>query len=203
MYRKLFVSFLLVALINLTTGCYSSEWVTVTDSNQVWEDDEFVGIKTEEFQEYHVSKGYYVENDTLYWIQRMQELPFEGQFSLSEIESIQFKDFRSSIHNSYTVSEYQKIESSSGKPEKIYLTKTDHAKYYFMKSNYHIENDTLYGSGSLILDSDSERQVDKKIALSDIESVQVEYIDGLATVGLVLGIAAVSFVGLASLVTFK
>jgi hypothetical protein len=48
-----------------------------------------------------------------------------------------------------TVPEYKQVEEKD-KPDEIYLTKLNSARYHFMKNDYFIENDTLYGKGYLI-----------------------------------------------------
>ena len=89
-----------------------------------------------------------------------------------------------------TVSQYQKIEAESGKPDEIYLTKLDSTRYHFMKNDYYIENGALYGKGELLL-SDGEELLDIKIALSDIESIEFWSFNWPKTGLLVLGIVAI------------
>ena len=183
MYKKIFISFLLLAFLNFIAGCYSFQPVTVNEYKQLEEEDgkqNEIYVKTKDHQEYHFSYwNYYIENDTLYGKISVTELPFEGKFAFGEIKSIQIgSDF-------YAVSQYQKIEADSGKPYVIYLTKNDFTIYQFMKNDYYIENDTLFGKGKLILHE--EKLIDKNIALSDIESIQYEYLNVLTTSALVLG----------------
>jgi hypothetical protein len=92
-----------------------------------------------------------------------------------------------------TVSQYQKIEAESGKPDEIYLTKNDSTKYHFTKNDYHIENDTLYGKGKLLLGDVEKLQV-RKIALSNIAFIEVDSINWLTTILLGLGIGVVAFI---------
>ncbi len=196
MYRKIFISFLLIALINFLVGCYSSELVTAGEYEQVEEEDkpDDIRVITKDSQEYHFSdSNFYVENDTLYGKVSVKELSFEGKFALWEIESIKLKVDRQHYSAIITVpvSEYQNIEAESGKPDEIYLTKDDSTRYHFMKNDYYIENDTLYGKGKLM---DGEELLEGKIALSDIESIQFEYLNGETTALLILGIAAIPFV---------
>ena len=97
----------------------------------------------------------------------------------------------SSFH-SISVSEYKQVEEEEGKPIEIYVkTKTDQW-YHFTNSNFYIENDTLYGKGELLL-NDDEGIINRKIALSDIESMGVEGTNwymtsyfGLVALGIVL-----------------
>ncbi len=113
MYRKIFISFLLLALINFLVGCYSSEFVNVTEYKQIEEED---------------------------------------------------------------------------KPDDIRVITKDYQEYHFSESNFYVENDTLYGKVG-----DREELLDRKIALLDIKSIQFEYLNGVTTVLLVLGIAAMLF----------
>ena len=201
MYKKLISSILVFALLNLL-GCYSSELVNVTEYKQIEEEDKPDNIRviTKDFQEYYFSESnFYVENDTLYGKEILylskEELPFEGRIAFEEIESIKLKV--GTGHNYYfiniaTVSQYQDIEAERGKPDEVFLTKYDSTKYHFMKDNYFIENDTLYGKGKLLLGG--EELLNRKIALSNIESIQFEYFNGATTALLVLGIVAVPFI---------
>jgi len=183
MYKKIFISFLLLAFLNFIAGCYSFQPVNVREYRQIEEEDgkqNEIYVKTKNYQEYHFSYwNYYIENDTLYGKISVTELPFEGKFAFEEIKSIQI----GSVF--YEVSQYQKIEADSGKPYVIYLTKNNFTIYQFMKNDYYIENDTLFGKGKLILHE--EKLIDKNIALSDIESIQYEYLNVLTTSALVLG----------------
>ena len=189
MYKKIFISFLLFAFINLIAGCYSFQPVTVNEYKQIEEEDGKqyeINVITKDNQEYHFSYlNYYIENDTLYGKISVKELPFEGKFAFGEIKSIQIgSDF-------YAVSQYQKIEAESGKPYVIYLTKNDRTIYQFMKNDYYIENDTLYGKGKLILNE--EELLDRNIALSHIESIEVENFNLAHTITMGLGIFAIAF----------
>ncbi len=197
MYKKLISSILVVALLNLLS-CYSSELVTVGEYNQFEEEDkpDDIRVKTKDNQEYHISNSdYYIKNDTLYAKTKMiltdMEQPFEGKFALSEIKYIQFlaPDRNYSL---VSVSQYMNIEVESGKPNEIDLTKYDYTRYHFMKKDYYIENDTLYGKGKL-LSGDREVLLTKKIPLLEIESIRVENVNWSATTLLCLGIF---FVGL-------
>ncbi|MDH3268696.1 MAG: hypothetical protein OEM46_07560 [Ignavibacteria bacterium] len=199
MYKKLIASVLVVALLNLF-GCYSFEAITVPEYEQVEKEEGKPGeiyVKTKDSQEYHFSESnFYIENDTLYGkeisLQSEIEPPFEGKFALTEIKSIQLEDFGQKYPSLMTVSQYQKIEAESGKPDEFYFTKIDSTKYRFMKNDYHIEKDTLYGKGFLILDK--EQPLVRKIALSNIAFIEVDSINWLNTSLLSLGIAVVAFI---------
>ena len=201
MYKKLIASVLVVALLNLV-GCYSFAPVTVPEYQQVEEKEgkpDEIRVITKDSQEYHFT-DFYIKNDTLYGkgisLLSFGELPYEGKFALGEIESIQLEDFVQEYPSLMTVSQYQNIEAESGKPDEIYLTKDDATRYHFMNNDYYIENDTLYGKGKLLSD-DSEQQLDRKIALSNIESIEVESLDWGNTLlfagGITVGILAVAY----------
>jgi hypothetical protein len=202
MYRKIFISFLLLALINFLAGCYSADSITVPEYEQVEEEDgkpDEIYVKTKNSEEYHFSESnFYIENDTLYGKVRVNEMPFEGKFAFGEIESIQWEVVGQSYTTLTKVSQYQKIEAESGNPDEIYLTKFDSSRYRFMKNDYHIENDTLYGKGKLLLDDVEKLQV-RKIAISNIAWIEVDSINWLTTGLLSLGIAVVLFVGVVAI----
>ena len=208
MNKKLISSLLVIALLNLV-GCYSFQSVTVPEYQNIEEEDGKpmeIFVTTKDFQEYHFSdSNFYIENDTLYGKRILflseEELPFEGKFALGEIESIQLEEFGQKYPT--TISQYQKIEAERGKPDEIYLTKYDNTRYHFMKNDYYIENDTLYGKGKLLL-GDREQQLERKIALADIASFQFDEPDGMKTALLVVGsvivVAGILIAILASLV---
>ena len=77
---------------------------------------------------------------------------------------------------SITVPEYKQVEEEEGKPDEIYVLIKDREKYHFLKDNFYIVNDILYGKGKLLL-GDREELIDKKIALSDIVLIEVENFD--------------------------
>ena len=193
MNKKLISSILVVALLNLL-GCYSKSFIgpELKEVEEKEDKADEIYVKTKDHQEYHFSdSNFYIENDTLYGKAGDKGQFFEGKFALREIRSIQLESFKYHHPSLMTVSEYQKIELESGKPNEIYLTKTDFTKYHFMKPDYYIENDTLYGMGKVIID---RIQLDRKIALSDIESIEVKSVNWAATILLVLGIGTISFV---------
>jgi hypothetical protein len=172
MRNKIFSSFLLLAFLNFIAGCYSFQPVTVNEYKQIEEEDgkqNEINVITKDSKKYYFSySNYYIENDTLYGKESVTELPFEGRFAFSEIKSIQVESVF------YTVSQYQRIEEESGKPYVIYLTKTDFTIYQLMENDYYIKNDILYGKGKLILDE--EELINRNIALSDIESIEIKFI---------------------------
>ena len=178
MYKKVFISFLLLTLINFIAGCSSFHSVSISEYKQIEEEEgkpTEIYVKTKANQWYHfTNSNYYIENDTLFGKAKVmvRDRPFEGKFALAVIKTIQVEYFASEYSSPITVSQYQKVVTENGKPDEIYLTKNDDNKYHFMKTDYYIENDTLYGKGKLILDR--EELINKNIALSDIESMGVE-----------------------------
>ena len=100
MCKKIFISFLLVAIFNLLVGCYSSAWVTVPEYNQIEEEDKPDEIKViaKDLKEYHFTKSrFHIESDTLYGkgkiILSNNGQPFEGKIALSNIKSIEVENF--------------------------------------------------------------------------------------------------------------
>jgi len=191
MYKKFISSILVIALLNLL-GCYSSDLVTVTEYNHIKEEDKpnNIIVKTKDSQVYHFSdSNFYIKNDTLHGKVSTREQSIGGMIAFREIASIQFEDFGSKDPSLITISQYQKIEAETGKPDEIYLTKIDSTRYHFMKNDYYTVNDTLFGRGKLLID-DREQL----IPLSEIEVIQYEYVDDLKTTLLVFGIAALSLI---------
>ena len=196
MYKKVFISFLILTLINFIAGCYSLQPVTVNEYKQLEEDDDKqdeIYVTTKDGQEYYFAESYFFfENDTLYGKASFKELPFEGKIAFGEIESIQLDFVGENITSLHSVSEYQKIVAEDGKPDEIYLTKNDDKRYHFLKTDYYTENDTLYGKGKFLVDS--EELINKKIALSDIESIQYEYLNVLTTTAFVFGVVVFTLI---------
>jgi len=98
MCKKIFISFLLVALFNLLVGCYSSELVTVPEYNQIEEVDKPKDIRviTKDGQEFHFSdSNFSVKDDTLYGkgkllLEEKEEI-LNREIALSNIEAIEFE----------------------------------------------------------------------------------------------------------------
>ena len=87
-----------------------------------------------------------------------------------------------------------KLIKEKDTPEKIQVTTKDSTVYHFVKPDFYVENDTLYGMKKFIL-NDNEQTLVRKIALSEIEYIQTEmgaWINTLVLVGLTLAL----FVGL-------
>ncbi|MGB5849374.1 MAG: hypothetical protein WBH40_12850, partial [Ignavibacteriaceae bacterium] len=70
MYKKVFISFILITFINLIAGCYSFQPVTVNEYKQIEEEDRKqneIYVLEKDLQEYHFSdSNFYIENDTLF-----------------------------------------------------------------------------------------------------------------------------------------
>ena len=196
MYKKIFISFLLVAIFNLLVGCYSTELFTVPEYHQIEEEDgkqDEIYVTTKDGQEYYFAESnFFFENDTLYGMASVKELPFEGKIAFGEIESIELEVLSQDLTYLHSVSQYQKIVAEDGKPDEIYLTKNDDKRYYFLKTDYYTENDTLYGKGKMLVDT--EELINKIIALSDIESIQYEYLNVFTTTALVLGVVVFTLI---------
>jgi hypothetical protein len=200
MNTKLISTILVFSLLNLL-GCYSFESIQVSEYKQV---EEKVGkpgeikVKTKNSQEYHFTESdFFIHSDTLYGKISVNEVPFEGKFSLSEIESIQLlTPDRNLLFAS--VSEYLKSEAENGKPDFIY-TKLGSNRYHFMKNDYHIEDDTLYGKGKLLLFG-QEELIERKIALSDIQSFEIDSFNLTNTI--LLGLGIVVFLTAVAVVAF-
>jgi hypothetical protein len=71
-----------------------------------------------------------------------------------------------------TVQEFRQIEKGD-KPDEIHITTKDSIEYHFVKPDYYVKNDTLFGEKKIVL-NDKESVVTKKIALADIEYIQIE-----------------------------
>ena len=73
----------------------------------------------------------------------------------------------------------------------MYIITKDNNRYHFGSWGYRIENDTLFGKG-LKVNPNGEEPFEGKIAMDDISHFEVEEGDGMATMGLVLGIGALA-----------
>ena len=72
----------------------------------------------------------------------------------------------------------------------LFIITMDNNRYHFGARGFRIEHDTLYGKG-LKINLNNEELFEGKIPLDDISHFEVEEIDAMATVGLVLGTAAI------------
>ena len=210
MNKKLISSLLVIALLNLV-GCYSFESVTVPEYKQFVEEEgkpDEIYVKTKDSHEYHfLESNFNVENDTLYGTGKLlrstEAITFEERISISEIDSIQLYYFGQKYPTLVTVSQYQKIEAESGKADEIYLTKNDSTKYHFMKNDYYIENDTLYGKGKF-LPIEKDQPFEGSIAFTEVESIKIETYDtmlsilGITPLAIIIAAASIALIVLVS-----
>jgi hypothetical protein len=103
---------------------------------------------------------------------------------------------------SYTVIEYKQIEETEGKPNEIKVKVDGSREYHFTDSNFYIEKDTLYGRGKIILNS-NEQPFDGEVAVSEIESIEVEKLNVLETVGAIAGITVVLIIGIVTIAAIE
>jgi hypothetical protein len=80
----------------------------------------------------------------------------------------------------------------------IFIITKDNNRYHFGDWGYQIQNDTLYGKG-LKVNLNGEEPFDGKIAMDDISHFEVEEAEPLATVGVVLGVAAFAMIVLGAI----
>ena len=102
-----------------------------------------------------------------------------------------------SLSEVITVQDFKQIEEKDT-PDKIRVTTSDSSEYRFVKPDYYLENDTLYGIKKYVL-NDEERILVRKIALSDIEQIKTEMGDWDKKL-LLIGIASALFIGFIILV---
>lgn len=97
MCKKIFISFLIIAIFNLLAGCYSSKIITVPEYNRIEDKDkpDDIRLTTKDYKVYHFSESnFYVENDTLYGkgILLPSEEPFEVKIALSDVVSMEVEN---------------------------------------------------------------------------------------------------------------
>ena len=180
---------LVISLLNLF-GCYSYESLSVYNYKEVKGESNSskIFVKTKTAKEYYfIESSFNAENDTLFGNEYTKTISIGGAIPFREIAHIQFDYFNSNNPTLISVSEFQKMVAESGELNKIYLTKVDSTRYYFMKGNYYLANNILYGKGKQVLGAWEQR-----IALSDIQSIQIEYLDGVKTALLTVGIIVVT-----------
>ena len=78
-------------------------------------------------------------------------------------------------------------------PDDIWVTTKDSTEYHFIKPDYYVEDDTLFGERRYIL-NDEERVLVRKITHSDIESIQTEK-GGVGSNLVIIGVALAIFIG--------
>jgi len=87
MYKKIFIGFLTIVLLNFSLGCYSYKIISVSELEEIEKEipNEIV-LKTQEGKIYNFpDSSYYVENDTLYGRENPDE---EIILNISDIKTI-------------------------------------------------------------------------------------------------------------------
>ena len=102
------------------------------------------------------------------------------------------------LYGCYSMQEISKDEMTGFKEGGDLIVYTKDANiYFFEESNYHISNDSLYVKG-YVKSSDyaSKVEIEKSIALSNIESIEQDEVNPVTTSLLVIGsILLTAFVG--------
>jgi len=80
----------------------------------------------------------------------------------------------------------------------IFIITKDNNRYHVGDWGYQIKNDTLYVKG-LKINPNGEELFDGKIAMDDISHFEVEEAETLATIGVVLGVAAFAMIVLGAI----
>ena len=83
--------------------------------------------------------------------------------------------------------EYKRIEKERGKPESIQVETGDDKEYHFVDLQYTIENDTLIGTGLMVVNN-VKQPFGGKIPLANITSIKVSEFDSHTTVIVILGV---------------
>lgn len=91
----------------------------------------------------------------------------------------------------FSVGEVTKDEFLKKKGQKVYLFTENFEKYSFEAGRYIVKNDTLNGIGNKEYPGFGVAPFKGSLSLDKVNLYQVEDIDGLKTVGLILGIALV------------
>ena len=92
----------------------------------------------------------------------------------------------------YSVSEMSKDEfKEKNKKGSATITTKNNETYQFEKGWYHIDSDTLYGTGAK-MHGEYKVPFSGKIALDDIDAIKVEAPNGFRTLTLILGVAAIT-----------
>lgn len=198
MYKKFVSTILVVSLLNFL-GCSTYMSLSKSEFKQLSENevgaDEII-VETEDLREYHFFDNHFiVMNDTVYGkgVIRAEEKSYEGMIAVKEIESIEFKERGFILSSSKSFSQYQKYKAEEGKPDEIIVRTKDDNRYFFMKNDYQVEKDNLYGKGKMLFDDDIPR--DLELSLSEIEYIEMRNNDVVGTTILVFTITALIGVG--------
>jgi len=95
-YKKAFITFILLTFINFITGCYTFNSVTVPEYKQVEEEEgkpDEIYVKTKSNEWYHFTNSqYYIKNDTLHGISSLLSDDWQSasntKIAISDIESM-------------------------------------------------------------------------------------------------------------------
>jgi len=182
MFKKLLISPLSVTLFNLFVSCTSYELVTPAEFIEIEKEERpnKLIIKTNDNHVFSLSNSSYdIKNDSLLWQEQItideKWIPFEGKIAFDEIQEVEYYDDKNDWTYTLSISEYRKIEEDNGKPAEIFVIKNDSVKYCFKIDDYYLDNDELIGKGKLFL-NESEQIITKAIALSNIRSIEFEYV---------------------------
>jgi len=96
--------------------------------------------------------------------------------------------------HSVTVNEYKQFELEEGTPGEVYVKTKNNRWYHFINYNYYIENDTLRGSGKVLING-WQNAPNSKIALCDIEYIGVEEMN-MYTTSLLVAIGILGALGI-------
>ena len=198
-----FVGFLIVTTFNFLIGCYSTEVVNVSQYNSKDKEDKpnTIQVLTQDGQRYSFSDAkFYIVDDTLYGekvvVINDKWVSFTGKISFNEIKEIEFYN-ENNWYYQLSISEYEQIEKEGKKPDEIFLMAADSLKFYFLKDDYYLEYDTLYGRGKLL--SEAKGEVFKKnIALSNIELIEYQYFSSYKLIFWVIGLLVFAFLFIAA-----
>ena len=88
-----------------------------------------------------------------------------------------------------TINESVSVDGS----EAIELMTNDYIEYRFDRFSYKVKNDTITGNG-YVLQLNDEVPFNGKIAFKDIIKLNVEKLDGIASIGLAFGVAIIGLI---------
>ena len=98
--KKILISLLLAAILNLTVGCYSYKMVTVSEYKKIEMEDkpDDIRIMTKDYQLYQFSNSnFYIKNDTLYGkIKKPSDSKdelIEKKIAVADIADVELKSF--------------------------------------------------------------------------------------------------------------
>jgi hypothetical protein len=110
--------------------------------------------------------------------------PFIGFMITAMLNLVGCYSFQAVSPNS--INEHLRIDGSDA----IRLMTKDYFEYTFDRFSYRVLNDTITGNG-YVFQLNDEVPFNGKIALSDIIELNIEKLDGVASIGLAFGIAII------------